>query len=170
METDDAVSKLQDYFEKKGYRSERDLDLGLAGASLYLSKRVRWWLGAFRIHCYVFDLRTRDAISLTYVTGLHALARSNTDRCYRWSRWNRFRFPITVSLVLSDGRFDEELVADVRARKQRYQMGDVNTVILADVRHSEVHILQNVGFLMCNPLRRVHAIMRAALTSLDLTR
>ena len=152
-----TVTAILESLQSLGYECMQDVSLGPARASACASRKVRWWgVLPYHIHYYIFDTSHADGIDLNCVLGLNALARAHTDRFkHKRSRWLRFRIPITATVVLSPIGFADDVVAEITRRKQRYQMGDVNSILLVDSGNRRLHSIQRTGFLACLPLGRI---------------
>jgi len=84
------------------------------------------------------------------------------------SKWYRFRVPITVTLIISENGYDEETILRIRSTKQRYQMGDCNTIILVDISKSRIYMLNRFGFIGSLPLKRVNKYTCSLLAEIGL--
>jgi len=152
-----TVTAILQSLQSGGYECTRDVSLGPARASACASRKVRWWgVIPYYIHYYIFDTSSANATDLDFILGLNTLARAHTDRFkHKRSRWFRFRVPITVTVIFSPTSFPDNVVAEITRRKQRYQMGDVNSVLLVDRGSRRLHSLERTGFLGRLPLKRI---------------
>ncbi len=152
-----AVSAILQKLKSEGYECTQDVSLGPAQASLCGSRKVRWGgVFPYYIHYYVFDVSCISPVDLDYILGLNALARAHTDRFkHKRSRWFRLRIPITATVVLSPSGFLDNVVVEISKKKQRYQMGDVNSILLVDSEKRLLHSLQHMGLMACAPLKRI---------------
>lgn len=149
----DAISQA---LRLEGYECTKDVSLGPAQASLCASRKVRCGFLPYSIHYYIFDVSCTGYKELDSVFGLNALARDYTDRYkHKRSRWFRLRVPITATVIISPSGFSDIAVNTISKWKPRYQMGDVNSVLLVDSRNQELHSLRRTGFLGCIPLKYI---------------
>jgi len=150
------VSAIFQTLRSEGYECTKDVSLGLAQASVCASPKVRWGILPFSIHYYIFDVSCVGDKDLDSIFGLNALARAYTDRYkHKRSRWFRFRVPITATVIISPSGFPDIVVKTISKWKPRYQIGNVNSVLLVDSGKQEMHSLQRIGFLGCIPLKRI---------------
>ena len=166
MTGDTLAQGLLPSLQSAGLSCVERFRLGLMEAALYGCKKVRWCLLLpYRLHCYLFLAPAGVQPDAPHVLGLNSLARGFTDRFKnRRSRYFRWTVPITITLIFSEKGFSEDAVAEVSTRKQRYQMGDVNVVILLDGSKMSVHRLARFGFIGSLPLKRVHKLVCALLS------
>jgi hypothetical protein len=143
--------------ESEGFSCEENMSLGPLLVTFYGSKVVRYGLLPYSLHYYVFQLPSELQPNLQYVFGLHALARGFTNNFKNTgSKWYRFRVPITVTLIISQNGYDENTILKICSRKQPYQMGDCNTIVLVDASKMRLYNLDKVGFVGSLPLKRVN--------------
>lgn len=143
--------------ESKGFSCEENMSLGPLLVNFYGSKEVRYGLLPYDLHYYIFQPPSELQPNLQYVFGLHALARGFTNNFKNTrSKWYRFRVPITVTLFISQKGYDENTILKICSRKQRYQMGDCNTIVLVDTLKMRLYKLDKLGFIGSLPLK--HAI------------
>jgi len=137
------------------------LDMGLAMADIYASKKIRLFFYPYDMHCYIFNCPDNAPVTLKQVVSYHALACTYTDRFKsRRSRWLRIRVPITMSFVIAKFGFDDMAVNEVYENKPRYQMGNVNALILIDLSKMTFHSLDKPGVVGMLPLRHTNKIIR----------
>ena len=155
------MNVLRDRLIGDGFSVEEDLDLGLVTARIYANKKIRLMLYPYDMHCYFFLCGNGSPVRLQQVVSCHALACTYTDRFKsKRSRWLRFRVPITMSVIISNDGFDEQAVNEVYETKQRYQMGNVNSMALFDLSTKTSHSLGKVGFVGMLPLRQTGKMTR----------
>ena len=155
--------------ESEGFLCQKETSLGPLSVDFYGCKNVRYGLLPYYLHYYVFQLTSDLWPSLQYVLGLHALVRGFTDNFKNVrSKWYRFRVPITVTLIISENGYDEETILRIRSTKQRYQMGDCNTIILVDISKSRIYMLNRFGFIGSLPLKRVNKYTCSLLAEIGL--
>jgi len=156
--------------QSEDFSCEENISLGPLLVNFYGSKRVRYGLLPYYLHYYVFQLPSESRPSLQYVLGLHALARGFTDNFKSMrSRWYRFTVPITVTLIISQNGYDESTILKVGSRKQRYQMGDCNNIVLVDTLKMRLYKLDKFGFIGSFPLKRVIKYTCSLLEEVGLT-
>jgi len=149
--------KFSAKMESEGFSCEENISLGPVLANFCGSKKVRYGLLPYYLHYYVFQLPPELRPNLQYILGLHALARGFTDNFKTMrSKWYRFRVPITVTLIISQHSYDESTMLKIRSQKQRYQMGDCNTIVLVDTSKMRIYKLNKIGFFGSLPLKRVN--------------
>ena len=169
MCSDDILPSLESAFSLRGFSCETGVDLGPAVADLYCSMRVRWfWIIPYILRYFVFTLPPAEKPTLPLILGLHALSRAYTDRSHKRSRWLRWTIPVTATIVLSIDPFDDETTTQIRNHKHRYQMGDVNTVVLANTKHRDLYCLERTGFIAYLPLHKTNVIIRELLQDVDI--
>lgn len=145
-------------FKSEYFQCEENINLGTVSATFYAYKKVRWYaIFPNLIHYYVFEISNNTVIDVNHVLSLHSIARNYTDKfknkCSRWFRWG---IPITVTLILSKNGFDNETIQEIKNIKQRYQMGDVNTIVLVNIAKREIYTLKKTGYVGCLPLARIN--------------
>lgn len=154
------LNHLNDQLSKEGFQLESKLDMGLAHADLYAFLNTNLCLYPYSVHCYVFNWPNTSPVTLKHVVGYHALATSYTDRFKsKSSRWLRIRIPITISVIISNHGFEELAIEEVR-NKQRYQMGNANTVSLIDLSRMEYYTLNKAGFVGGLPLSYANKLVK----------
>ena len=142
-----------------GFSVKEHLDMGLTTADIYASQRIRLFFYPYDMHCYIFNCPDNSPITLQQVVSYHALACTYTDRFKsRRSRWLRFRVPITMSVVISKYGFDDMAIDEVYVNKPRYQMGNVNALMLIDLSKKTLHSLDKPGVVGVLPLRHTNRI------------
>lgn len=166
MTQEKLVEGLLSELQSAGFSCEEHLHIGPIDSSLYGSKKVRWFLAIpYHIHCYLFLTPPDVQPDAQYVLGLHSIARGFTDRFRnRRSRYFRWTIPITTTLIFSRSGFTEDAIDAISARQQRYQMGNVNTIMLLDGSKMLVYRLTKTGFN--RPLKRVHRLARSLVEGL----
>lgn len=153
----DIGKELFTKIESEGFSCEQEMSLGPLLVNFYGYKKVRYGLLPYSLHYYVFQLPSELRPNLQYVLGLHVAARGFTNNFKNTkSKWYRFRVPITATIIISQNGYDKNTIMKIRSRKQRYQMGDCNTIVLVDTSEMRLYKLDKVGFIGSLPLKRVN--------------
>jgi len=157
MKVSDILNNILGKMKSESFSCKENLNLGSLSANFYAGKKVWWYIiWPNFIHYYMFEVPISN-INLQYILGLHALARSYTDRFKnKRSRWLRWMIPITVTIAVSENGFSEDVIHEIENKKQRCQMGDINTIILVDALKKQIHHLKKTGFIARAPLEKIN--------------
>lgn len=161
MKTKNYYENLIKQFTEDGFQYETDYDLGIIRADYFLSRKKSLLLYPYHEHFYFFKTSSNTPASIKNISALHALACFHTDRfkCKR-SRWFRFRIPIILSVIISENGFDSSTIDFVCKEKQRYQMGNVNAIMLIDLTSMKSYGLKKFGFVGCLPFWSINKTVK----------
>ena len=168
MQNTMVLNKLRDQFTADGFCCNENLDLGAIRADLFASRKTSLLLLPYFDHCYFFNCSMNSPATIQQIVGFHSLACAHTDRFKnKRTRWLRFRVPITLSVIISEYGFDNLAIENVSKKKQRYQMGNVNAIMLIDLSQMQFHKLGKVGFVGCLPFWHVNKLIKKIATNLE---